>query len=132
MPNRNKNKGDRAERKVRDWAVSRYPGSFRTRAGFSDDVGDVVVVRPGGRVTLQVKDVATPLWKNWLAGLAAQVATCTKESAPIPVLGGLIVHKARGESNPGKWRAIATLDDVATLIDNAYAAGYSAGLNDFR
>lgn len=126
MANRNKNKGDRAERAVRDWAVERYPGSFKTRAGFTDDLGDIIMAHYGGRVGLQVKDVATPTWTQWFTQLAGQVATLIKES-PGRVLGGVIVHKARGTSNPGAWRAVVGLEELADLMDATYQAGLEDG-----
>lgn len=122
MANANKRKGDAAERKVRDLAHARYPGSFKTRAGFNDDLGDVIAEHPAGRVVLQVKDVATPTWREWFAQVAEQVATCARESNR-GVLGGLIVHKARGVGDPAKWRAVAELGTVLDLIDAAYEAG---------
>lgn len=122
MANANKRKGDAAERKVRDLAHARYPGSFKTRAGFNDDLGDVITEHPAGRVVLQVKDVATPTWTAWFAQVAEQVATCARESNR-DVLGGLIVHKARGVGDPAKWRAVAELGTVLDLIDAAYEAG---------
>ena len=126
MPNANKRKGDAAERKVRDTATERYPGSFKTRAGFNDDLGDVIVAHPAGRVVLQVKDVASPTWTAWFDQLAGQVATCTRES-DTEVLGGVIVHKARGVGDAGKWRAVARLEDLLDLIDAAYNAGLARG-----
>lgn len=123
MANPNKAKGDRAERAVRDWAVSLYPGSFKTRAGFNEDLGDVVLAHPGGRVVLQVKDVATPSWREWFSQLASQVLTCVRESRGEAVLGGLVVHKARGQSDPARWRAVAPLEMVMDLVDQAYRAG---------
>lgn len=122
MTNRNKRKGDAAERKVRDLVAARYPGSFKTRAGFNEDLGDVIVAHPAGRVVLQVKDVAKPAWRQWFAQVADQVDTCARESEGA-VLGGIIVHKARGVGDPAKWRAVVELGDVLDLIDAAYAAG---------
>lgn len=127
MANRNKDKGDRAERAVRDWAVKRWPGSFKTRAGFNDDQGDIIAVHPGGRLVLQVKDVASPTWTAWFKQLAAQVMTCRELSRPLPVLGGVIVHKARGSADPATWRAVAPLGELAELVDAAYQAGVQAG-----
>lgn len=127
MANTNKNKGDRAERAVRDWAVSRYPDSFKTRAGFNDDLGDVILEHDGGRVALQVKDVASPSWSEWFRQLTAQVATLVRESGTRAVLGGVIVHKARGKADPRVWRAVVELDDLADLLDSAYQAGRDHG-----
>lgn len=127
MANRNKDKGDRAERAVRDWATAWWPGSFKTRAGFNDDQGDVIVEHPGGRLVLQVKDVASPTWTAWFKQLAAQVNTCRELSRPRPVLGGVIVHKARGSADPATWRAVVPLGELAELVDTAYQAGHAAG-----
>lgn len=126
MANVNKNKGDRAERAVRDWAVARYPGSFKTRAGFTDDLGDIILAHDGGRVGLQVKDVASPSWTQWFHQLSGQVVTLIRES-PGRVLGGVIVHKARGQGDPGSWRAVVPLSSLADLLDAAYNAGLEDG-----
>ena len=127
MANASKRKGDAAERKVRDLAVSRYPGSFKTRAGFDDDLGDVIVNHPAGRVVLQVKDVAQPTWKKWVDQLRAQVATCTSHSLPHVTVGGAIVHKARGVGDAGQWRAVMPVDDLFYLLDEVHARGVQAG-----
>lgn len=128
MGNANKAKGDRAERAVRDWAVGLYPGSFKTRAGFNEDLGDIILEHPGGRVVLQVKDVGSPTWTEWFAQLAGQVLTCAAESpATRPTLGGVIVHKARGQADPARWRAVAPLEALMDLVDTAYTAGRSRG-----
>lgn len=129
MPNPNKQRGDRAERAVRDLALERYAGSFKTRAGFDDDLGDVIVNHPAGRVVLQVKDVAQPTWKGWFTQLADQVATCRAASHGLPVVGGVIVHKARGTADPAQWRAVATLDGLLDLLDRVYQSGVSRGLS---
>ena len=128
MANRNKAKGDRAERAVRDWAAQRWPGSFKTRAGFNEDLGDIVAATPAGRMVLQVKDVASPSWTAWFRQLAAQVSTLRRESqGDTEVLGGVIVHKLRGKADPANWRAVATLEDLAELVEAAYNAGREDG-----
>lgn len=126
MANPNKRKGDVAERAVRDLATSRYPGSFKTRAGFNDDLGDVIANHPAGRLVLQVKDVASPSWKMWRKQLADQVATCRNES-DTNVVGGVIVHKYRGHSDPASWHAITSLGDLLDLLDEAYTRGRHDG-----
>lgn len=131
MANANKQKGDRAERAVRDWAVSRWPGSFKTRAGFNDDVGDVIATTPFGRLVLQVKDVAQPAWRAWFTQLAAQVNTCAKLSQEA-VVGGVIVHKVRGSANPATWRAVTTLEGLAQMLEDTYHAGLTAGRAEAR
>lgn len=130
MANRNKQRGDRAERAVRDWAVDNYADSFKTRAGFNDDLGDVIVAHPAGRVVLQVKDVASPSWTEWFRQLQGQVDTCRRESGGLPVVGGVIVHKARGQSDPGSWRAVARLEDLMALLDQVHINGRALGRLD--
>lgn len=128
MANRNKQKGDRAERAVRDWAVDHGPGSFKTRAGFNDDMGDVLWLHMAGYVVLQVKDVASPVWSTWFSQLADQVATATREvRGDYAVLGGVIVHKARGVADPAKWRAVLPLESLEQLLSSVYSAGVGHG-----
>lgn len=125
MANANKAKGDRAERAVRDYVTERYPGSFKTRAGFNDDLGDVLVGHPGGIVVLQVKDVAAPAWSAWFKQLAEQVGNCVRHvRGTNRVLGGAVVHKARGTADASAWRAVLTLGQLIDLVDAAYAAGH--------
>lgn len=129
MVNKNKQKGDRAERAVRDFICSKYPASFKTRAGFDDDLGDVIAMHHSGALVLQVKDVAKPAWGMWFHQLATQIANCrTRFKGNTTVQGGIIVHKTRGISDPSKWRAISTLGAHLDLLDKIYSAGYKAGI----
>lgn len=131
MANKNKYKGDRAERAVRDWALQRCPGSFRTRAGFHEDLGDVILAHQSGAVVLQVKDVSNPNWKQWFSQLKDQIHTAIAEfRGTQSVVGGAIVHKLRGNGDAGAWRAVMTLQGFADTLDRAYAAGYAAGRED--
>lgn len=114
MANPNKRKGDRAERAVRDYLQTIWP-TRKTRAGFDDDLGDVIAETSRGLLVCQVKDVASPQWKTWFAQLEAQV-TNLKANTDKPVIGGLLVWKARGSANPANWRAITTLDKVPGLL----------------
>lgn len=129
MANRNKQKGDRAERAVRDWAVTKWPASFKTRAGFDDDLGDIICLTRAGALVLQVKDVAKPAWGQWFTQLASQVRTCREKfRGNKRVIGGVIVHKSRGVADPSKWKAICTLEHLSIMIEEAY----NAGQNDTR
>lgn len=133
MANRNKQKGDRAERAVRDWAVNHGPGSFKTRAGFNDDMGDILWLHTAGYVVLQVKDVVSPVWSQWFRQLADQVTVATREvRGDHAVVGGVIVHKVRGVSDPAQWRAVLPLGALEQLLSNVYSAGVEHGwkLND--
>lgn len=127
VANPNKAKGDRAERAVLGYVSDRFPGSFKTRAGFNDDLGDVIVDTSPGRVVLQVKDVASPNWSKWFSQLADQVKTCRRESTSHNVVGGAIVHKLRGEGDPGKWRAVLPLSTYMDLVEAAYFKGVDDG-----
>lgn len=122
MANANKRKGDVAERKVRDYLSTLHP-TFKTRAGFNDDLGDVLTDTPAGRLVVQVKDVASPAWKKWYEQIADQVSVCTEHTEDVDVLGGVIVHKYRGHADPRDWHAVARLEDLMSLISNAYNAG---------
>lgn len=115
MANPNKVKGDRAERAVLAYLKDSWPGSFKTRSGFNDDLGDVIAETPAGRLVVQVKDTTAARWSEWFAQLDAQVATCRQESNG-PVIGGVIVWKTRGSANPADWRTIARLDNTVDLI----------------
>lgn len=114
MANPNKRKGDRAERAVRDYLQTIWP-TRKTRAGFDDDLGDVIAETSRGLLVCQVKDVASPQWKTWFAQLEDQVANL-KANTDKPVIGGLLVWKARGSADPANWRAITTLDKVPGLL----------------
>ena len=115
MSNPNKRKGDAAERAVLAWVRELWPDSFKTRAGFNEDLGDVIAETPNGRLVIQVKDWATPSWKQWFQQLESQVEVCRRESDR-PVLGGILVWKTRGSADPATWRAITTLDKIPGLI----------------
>ena len=110
MPNANKAKGDRAEAAVRDFLKAQgFRDAFRTRAGWDDDRGDVIVPekrsQPGG-LCIQVKDVATPAWKEWFRQLADQIENGNHRH-------GVIWWKRRGQSDPGKWTVM--MDGYAFL-----------------
>lgn len=126
MANANKRKGDVAERAVRDFLSTLWP-TKKTRAGFDDDLGDVLTDTPAGRLVVQVKDVATPKWKTWYAQLADQVRVCQEHTDNIPVLGGILVHKYRGHGSPTDWHAVCRLEDMTAMLTAAYDAGHRDG-----
>lgn len=127
MANANKRKGDVAERAVRDFLSTLWP-TKKTRAGFDDDLGDVLADTPAGRLVVQVKDVASPEWKKWYAQLADQVRVCREHTESIDVLGGILVHKYRGRGNPEDWHAICRLEDLTEMITRAYESGVDDGI----
>ena len=115
MANPQKSKGDRAEMAVRDYLQAQgFVHAFRTRAGWDDDHGDVVVPekrsQPGG-MAVQVKDVAKPAWKTWWIQLADQIRNGNHRH-------GVIWWKRRGHSDPGKWTVMMTGDAFVALLED--------------
>ena len=100
--NPNKRRGDRAEMAVRDYLAAALPGTWRTRAGWDDDRGDVVVPLGDGHTCgVQVKDVGTPRWGEWWAQVAAQ-----RRAGAHRVM--CIWHKRRGHADPAAWHVVLT------------------------
>lgn len=123
MPNPNKDKGDRAERSVlRYLHMAGFPRSWKTRAGWDDDRGDIVIPHPGGTaapVVVQVKDVAKPTWTEWHRQVASQVHNAGASF-------GVIVHKRRGFSDPAQWNVVMTGAQFAEILT---MVGYSEALH---
>lgn len=125
MPNANKAKGDRAEAAVRDYLVSSGFSAFRTRAGWDDDRGDVIVpLRPSqpGGMAIQVKDVASPAWKTWWIQLREQIQNGNHDH-------GVIWWKRRGHADPGDWTVMMPGHAFVDLLD---ALGYPRETSDGR
>lgn len=122
MTNANKRKGDRAEAAVRDYLLTIWPGTFRTRAGFNDDLGDVITETSRGLFCIQVKDVASPNWSQWFEQLESQVETLRANTTK-PVVGGAIVWKLRGKGDPARWRVVTTLDKLPELLEGGLKHG---------
>ena len=129
MANANKERGNAAERAVRDYLtdVVGEGAVIKTRAGFNDDLGDVLADLPAGRLVVQVKAVKTPKWHEWFEQVTSQVAVCRRESAPQPVVGGIVVSKRIGVADPGRWIAAAPLSQLMELIDAVYREGVEDG-----
>lgn len=116
MANPNKRKGDRAEIAVKNYLQSIGLEAKRTRSGWNDDLGDIIATTPHGLLCVQVKDVAQPKWGEWFEQLAEQVKTL-KDNTPKPVIGGVIVWKQRGKSDPGQWRVVCQLQFLPQLLN---------------
>lgn len=115
MANPNKRRGDRAELAVTKYLQTIWPNTRKTRAGWDDDLGDVIAETPRGLLCVQVKDVASPQWKTWFEQLDSQVTTL-KANTTKPVVGGILIWKTRGSANPAKWRAICQLEQLPRLL----------------
>lgn len=107
MPNPNKQKGDRFERAVLLVAQEKFPDAFKTRAGFLDDRGDVVLDK-SCRFILQAKDCASKPWFVWLDELDKQ-----KHNAG--AIHGAVVVKRRGISDAGEGLAVMRYRDLINL-----------------
>lgn len=114
--NSNKRKGDRAERAVLAYLADRFP-TIKTRAGFNEDLGDLIATTDAGLLVVQVKDTATARWSEWFAQLDDQVAACAANANGRPVVGGILVWKTRGSADPADWRVLLRLDRFLDLLD---------------
>ncbi|AWY06565.1 holliday junction resolvase [Gordonia phage Trine] len=113
MPNANKAKGDRAERAVLDAVTEFFPSSWRTRAGWDEDRGDIVLDLLGDKVltwAIQVKDTASVPGTPELTALADQVINGGH-------MAGVIWHKIRGKSDPRHWRVMMSGRQYLLLMD---------------
>jgi len=112
--NPNKRKGDDAELKTLKWLKANgFPNTWKTRAGWDDDRGDVLVPHPlpgHAPVVVQVKDVAAPAWPKWHGQVADQVRNAQAAF-------GVILHKRRGSANPGDWNVVITGDQFIALLN---------------
>ncbi len=82
----------------------------RTRNG-AKDRGDVAGVRApgGGRVVVEVKDVARLALSTW-------VREAIVEAGNDDAVAGLVVHKRAGTADPGQWYVTTTLDELLALL----------------
>lgn len=112
MGNPNKAKGDRAEAAVRDLVEEYFPESWRTRAGWDDDRGDIVLDLLGDKIltwAIQVKDTASVPGTPEFKALADQIKAGLHQ-------GGVIWHKIRGKSDPRAWRVMMTGEQYIQLM----------------
>ena len=110
--NANKAKGDRAERAVKDLILEWSPESWKTRAGWDEDRGDIVLDLLGDKVltwAIQVKDTAGVPGTPEFAALADQIKAGAHQ-------GGVIWHKLRGKADPRQWRVIMTGEQYIQLM----------------
>ncbi len=102
MSNPSKVKGSAAERLVAAWLRENgYSDAHRSRAGWSDDVGDILGV-PG--LVLEVKDAKTKRWGEWFQQLEA-------EKVNAGVSDGVLVVKVAGTTDVGDWLAVRRVRD---------------------
>ncbi len=82
----------------------------RAKTG-AKDKGDIAGVRlhGGQRLVIEVKDCA----RLDLAGWTTQAHT---EAGNDDALAGVVCHKRRGTTDPGRWYVTMTLDDCLALL----------------
>lgn len=114
MGNPNKAKGDRAEVAVRDLVTEWFPESWRTRAGWDDDRGDIVLDLLGDKsttVALQVKDTSARPGTPEFRELAAQIKAGQSR-------WGVIWWKLRGKGDPREWSVMMTGDQFLVIMNH--------------
>lgn len=101
MSNPSKAKGDRAERELVAWLVQNgYPLAHRSRAGWSEDIGDVL----GLDRVVEVKSAKTMRLGSWLDELDA-------EKANAGMSRGVLIVRRPGWPDPGEWFAVQRCRD---------------------
>lgn len=110
--NRNKAKGDRWERAVcLAYRTLGWPHAERTRAGWDDDRGDLLL---GPGLCVQAKDCKDKRWPEWFEQLALQKRNAKADHA-------WLVVKRAGIADAREALAVMTVADHADLLA---AAGY--------
>lgn len=110
--NRNKAKGDRWERAcVTAYRLLGFPHAEKTRAGWDDDRGDLLLA-PG--LCVQAKDAKTRRWIEWFDQLEQQRTNAKAEHA-------WLVVKRPGIADASQGLAVMTVAEHARLLR---AAGY--------
>jgi len=95
VTNPSKAKGSRAERAVADYLTSLGIACERIPAGATADRGDLwvpLIEFPA----IDVKDHATPRLGEWVDRAAEQAHNAGRRA-------GIVWHKRRGHSDPGRW-----------------------------
>lgn len=107
-----KQAGARAERLVADYLAHALDDDRidrRPRSG-AKDKGDIGGLRiHGQRIVCEVKDCVR-------VDLAGWVAEAHTEAGNDDALAGVVVHKRKGTTDPGRWYVTCTLDDLLALM----------------
>lgn len=107
-----KQAGATTERRLADYLAEQLDDERidrRVKRGVKDR-GDIGGLRhQGQRLVVEVKDCAR-------IDLAGWVAQAHLEAGHDDALAGLVVHKRRGTTHPGRWYVAMTVDDLLALI----------------
>lgn len=110
MANPAKAKGSQAERDVVKYLKENgFQYADRRLAGATLDKGDISGI-PG--VTFEIKNHATMKLSEWLDELSVEM---TNDGA----WTGVVVHKKKGQGNPGNWYATAPFHVWLELLKKA-------------
>lgn len=105
--------GSKSERATADYLAATLADDRidrRVKNG-NKDRGDIGGIRVHGqRLVIEVKDCT----RTDLAGWTAEAHL---EARNDDALCGVVVHKRKGTTDPGRWYVTMTLDDLAALID---------------
>lgn len=112
--NPQKNKGSAYERSIVNYLNECGFGTERTRAGWTDDRGDVhgISDRLGVPFTVECKNHQRLNLAGWISELHAEIGNAKG------VLG-VLVHKRRGTQNPAEQYATLPLGMLVSLLKEA-------------
>lgn len=110
MVNKNKNKGSRAELAVAKWLnVNGHPDAERSRAGWTDDRGDIDGI---DQVCVEIKDEKRIDLAGYMKELEVEVKNRKAKY-------GVCIVKKRGTADPGEWYAVLTAKAWLALLADA-------------
>lgn len=109
LVNPQKNKGDAYERSIIDYLRQCGFRVDRTRAGWSDDRGDIHGIEG---VTLECKNHIRMALSGWIAELLTE---CENNQTTI----GAVIHKKKGVTNPADQYATLPLGKFVQLLREA-------------
>jgi len=110
MVNKNKKKGSRAELAVAKWLnVNGHPDAERSRAGWTDDRGDIDGI---DQVCVEIKDEKRIDLAGYMKELEVEVKNRKAKY-------GVCIVKKRGTADPGEWYAVLTAKAWLALLADA-------------
>ena len=114
MSNPQKNKGSAYERSIVNYLRESGFTAERTRAGWSDDRGDIhgVLSATGRPFTFECKNHRRDGLPGWIRELAVEVANAGGEI-------GAVIHKKSGTTDPGEQFATLPLFMLVLLLREA-------------
>ena len=109
MPNPQKVKGSNYEREIVNYLREHFANVDRTRAGWSDDRGDIHGIEG---FTWECKNQKAMALSQWVAELHEE---CRNAGTDL----GAVVHKKRGTTNPAEQYATLPLGMLVQLLKQA-------------